>query len=149
MRTTRVLGTLSNLRLRCLRCPWSAHPCNIKDVIVYGGMTNSDDSMVEILRATMRNDIPTYKVYESFNTRHTNADGIYIPCKFIKIVPLWYPSFLISTPIYNKTNWLVVPTIRPSIPVYGMLPSMVTHQCPRPSQNTKTSVDCLRSWLHR
>jgi len=58
--------------------------------------------MVEILRATMRNDAQTYKVYESFNTRYTNADGIYIPCKFIKIVPLWYLSFIISTPIYDR-----------------------------------------------
>ena len=92
MRTTRVTGLLP----KCLPL-FSAHPCNIKDVIVYGGMTSSDDSMVEILRATMRNDSQTYKVYESFNTRHTNPDGIYIPCKFIKIVPLWYPSFLVST----------------------------------------------------
>jgi Muskelin N-terminus len=69
-------------------------------------MTNSDDSMVEILRATMRNDAQMYKVYESFNTRHKNVDGIYIPCKFIKIVPLWYSFFLIFTPIYNRlTAW--------------------------------------------
>ena len=60
----------------------TAHPCNVKEVKVFAGITK--DHMSEVLHVGLKNDTTA----ETFNLQYVNSDGICIPTQFIKIMPM-------------------------------------------------------------
>ncbi|KAJ2999772.1 Muskelin 1, intracellular mediator containing kelch motif [Globomyces sp. JEL0801] len=67
------------------------HVCNLKEFKVFGGM--DPDHMTELLHSGLRND----SEQETFALKH-KANGVKMPCQYIKIVPLlaWGANFNFS-----------------------------------------------------
>lgn len=59
-----------------------AHPCNVKDLKVFVGV--SEDHMSEVLHAGLKNDT----IPETFLLMHVNDSGIKFPTQYVKIVPI-------------------------------------------------------------
>lgn len=70
------------------------HVCNLKEFKVYCGLTL--DGMTEVLSSGLRNDEET----EVFSVAHklSSAQDVFIPCKYVKIVPVaaWGANFNFS-----------------------------------------------------
>jgi hypothetical protein len=60
----------------------AAHPCNMKDFKIYGGV--SEDALTELLHSHLKNDTQP----EIFELKHVNDQGILTPIRYIKIIPL-------------------------------------------------------------
>ncbi|CAK5281255.1 unnamed protein product [Mycena citricolor] len=60
----------------------NVHPCNMKDFKVFAGP--AEDALSEVLHAQLKNDTQA----ETLSVKHTNAQGITIPFRFVKIMPL-------------------------------------------------------------
>ncbi|KAF8907826.1 Muskelin N-terminus-domain-containing protein [Gymnopilus junonius] len=59
-----------------------AHPCNMKELKVFVGM--SEDRMTEVLHAGLKND----STPETFTLKNINDSGVPFPTQFVKIVPI-------------------------------------------------------------
>ena len=59
-----------------------AHPCNVKEIKVFAGITQ--DHMSEVLHVGLKNDTTA----ETFNLQYVNSAGVCIPTQFIKIMPI-------------------------------------------------------------
>ncbi|PWN26502.1 hypothetical protein BDZ90DRAFT_233131 [Jaminaea rosea] len=75
-----------------------AHPCNLRDFKVYGGPSPDPNSglWMRLLRAGLRNDAQP----EEFALKWCDADGMPVPIRYIKVVPLAAHS-----PNYNFSVW--------------------------------------------
>jgi len=60
----------------------TAHPCNVKEIKVFAGVT--EDHMSEVLHAGLKNDTTA----ETFNIQHVNSAGVCIPTQFVKVMPM-------------------------------------------------------------
>jgi hypothetical protein len=54
----------------------------MKEFKVYAGI--SEDSMTEVVHAGLKNDA----IPETFSVKHTNAEGVAFPARYVKIAPL-------------------------------------------------------------
>lgn len=70
---------LKNIKIGKLK---NKHPCSMKELRVYGGLTQ--EHMTELLHTNVKLDASP----ETFSLRHTNRSGHTFPCRFVKIVPL-------------------------------------------------------------
>jgi len=61
---------------------YKRHPCNMKEFKVFVGLT--EDNMTEVLHAGLKND----SVQETFSIRHIDRAGIFLPTRYVKIIPL-------------------------------------------------------------
>jgi hypothetical protein len=67
-----------------------AHPCNVKEIKVFAGIT--EEHMSEVLHAGLKNDTTA----ETFNLQYVNSAGVCIPTRFVKIMPM-LSAFVLST----------------------------------------------------
>ncbi|KAF8971232.1 Muskelin N-terminus-domain-containing protein [Flammula alnicola] len=58
------------------------HPCNMKELKVFVGM--SEDHMTEVLHAGLKNDT----IPETFPLKYVNNSGVDFPTQYVKIVPI-------------------------------------------------------------